>query len=256
MPDWVDRGACRAFGRAALDDATRVVSVDVFDTLLLRTGRPEAARYFEIGQRQLRALADHGYRTALGAEDLMHLRLLAARAAYRNAPLVQGVRDAGYDDILRLLCAGMGLPRTAEVPLRAAELEYEAGALRPNRALVDILERCHLAGKRLVCISDMYLPGRDIATLLRTHVPHRPLEAVYSSADAGVTKSSRLLFGHVAAALGVQPAQMVHGGDSRRSDCEAACAAGVRGFYLPRARTWRVAGFLRRQVFHARQGLL
>ncbi len=252
----IDRKGYAAFRRACLDPATRVVSVDVFDTLLLRTTKPEHARFLDIGKRQLPIMHGHGAPRHMNGRDMLVLRLMAAKAAYRNAAHVDGIREPGYGYIANIMLHASGLAPSDEVTARLvdAELDYEATVLTPNRTLVDILRKAKRAGRRVICVSDMYLSAKQIEALIRKSGIDF-IDVVYASSDFGYGKSSRRLFEKVMAMEAVDATQFVHCGDNAVSDYHKAVELGIRAFHVPRAGHWRVAEKMRRRLFAWRHGL-
>ena len=252
----IDRKGYRAFRSASLDPKTKVVSVDVFDTLLLRTTKPETARFLEIGKRQLRILHHHGALARLTGHDLFILRLMAARAAYRNAPDIDGIREANYESIASIMLSASGVRPSDELigKMLHEELHYESGVLVPNRMLVRILKDAKKAGKRVICISDMYLRADHIRSLIQLSGIDF-IDTVYSSADFGYGKSSRRLFKKVLEIEGVNETQLSHCGDNAVSDFKAAVELGIKAFHVPRGLHWRVTERVRKRLFSFRHGL-
>lgn len=241
MMDWIDRKAFPLYEAEVAGSSTSVASVDIFDTLLLRGLKPEPHRFLDMARRQRRALRAAGHALDLDAPALMHGRLEAARAAYLHCRPVCGVREAAYADIAATLLYLLGIeaaPATVE-RLLEVELEYEAAVLRPNPVLVRILERARAAGRRVVCISDMYLPGARLRCLVDRHVRPGLIDRVYSSADFGYGKSSGLLYRAVLADLGVAAGAVAHCGDNFHADVRQAQAAGIRAVHVPRHGAWR-----------------
>lgn len=252
----IDRRGYAAFKAATLGAGTKVVSVDVFDTLLLRGTKPESARFLDIGRRHLHALKGHGAATSLTHYDLLIKRLAAARAAYRNARLVDGVREPNYRYIANIQLRSMGLTPTDDIvsQMLELELEYEASVLKPNRTLVNILKAAKHAGKRVICVSDMYLGAGDIERLVRQSGIGF-IDKVYSSSDFGFGKASKRLFESVLELEGVEPSMFVHCGDNAFSDFRNAVDLGIDAYHVPRAWNWRLADKARKQMFNWRHRL-
>jgi len=257
MLQLVDRAAYAVFRRACLDARTRVVSVDIFDTVLLRTTRPEFARFLDIGARQLAALKEAGRDVRLRAEDLLVIRIMSAQAAYRNVAPVGGIREAKYEQIVGIMLKACGLPDDLELVeiLTQVELDYEANVMTPNRLLVDILEEARRAGKRIIGVSDMYLSAECIVGLLDRHGLSRLLDALYSSADFGYGKSSRRLYEQVLSLEDVAPQTVAHCGDNHTSDYKRAKEVGLHSVWTPRPLLWRWLEKRRRESFNRRHGL-
>lgn len=232
--------------RGLLDPAVRVVSVDIFDTVLLRNTKPEHLRF-----RQIAGLWSDHLRSASGSrattDDLYFARLRAAHVAYRTAEMVQWNREATFDNILGLTCEAARVGREHVPALRQIEVGYEKKNLAPNRPLVDLLRKARAQGKQVVYISDMYLSGQDVAELIKHHVPDWPFDAGFLSSDIGLTKRGGLLFDHVCSTINVEPAAVLHLGDSLHADVEMPVKRGLRAIHTPRPSTWqRIKSFRER----------
>jgi FMN phosphatase YigB (HAD superfamily) len=251
----IDRGAYHRFKALALGPAVKVVSVDVFDTLLLRTTRPEEQRFEDIARRQLAALRAAGHQVAATPRDVLILRLQSVRDAKRSTQPVLGDREASYDEIAGALLDALGLNRDLVPLLRESEIEYEAANLFPNRLLIEILNAARQADKRVICLSDMYFSNRDIGELLRRRAADFAPDAIYVSADYGYGKASGHLYREVARQEGAEPEAIVHCGDSRRADVAMAKSHGLGAVHAPRPLTWRALALLRRLAFTQRRRL-
>lgn len=236
-----------------LSPRTQVVSVDIFDTLLLRAAVPEPEHFRRIAKTWHRRLTDAAAPSVPPPTELARLRLQAQRTAYADTVPVQGCREARHAEILALVCAGAGLPSDWVATLAAAEIDHETRVLRANRRLCGLLAEARGEGKRVIAVSDMYLGGDQLTTLLQRVLAGRVgIDAVYSSADHRVSKSRGPLFDIVTAQEGVAPEAVLHLGDNRRSDIEQGRAKGLETVWLPRARRFHVVRDLRHKLFRAR----
>jgi predicted HAD superfamily hydrolase len=235
-----------------LSSTTRVVSVDVFDTLLLRAAVPEPEHFRRIARTWHRRLQEAGAPSVPSPTELARLRLQAQRTAYANTVPVEGCREARHAEILALVCAGADLPADWVATLAEAEVDHETRVLRANRRLCRRLAEARGEGKRLIAVSDMYLGADQLTTLLERVLAGRvSVDAVYSSADHRVSKSRGPLFDVVTAQEGVAPAQVLHLGDNRRSDVEQGQAKGLETVWLPRSRRFHLVRDLRHKLFRA-----
>jgi FMN phosphatase YigB (HAD superfamily) len=213
----------------ARDPACRLVSSDLFDTVLLRDSATETER-----------LAESAYRAAtrLGVrhDALVTLRWCLHDAAYRAVELERPSGEATLAAMTRVLAGALGLGAEAAEVLRATEVEVDASHLHPNRPLLDMLAGLRRDDTRVVAVSDTYYSERDLQDLLRTVVGEHPFQAVYASAELGVTKHAGSIFSRVCELEQVEPGQVVHVGDSTGADVAQAAAAGWRPVHLPRSR--------------------
>lgn len=225
-----------------------VLSVDCFDTLLLRGVESEEDRIRRLGFRIAASLEPRGIR--VDPQAVASTRLAAARAEYRAA--AREGREARHDTILRLQCLALGLDPSfagSAAPLVDAEIEQETCDLRPNLPLAKLLREVRRRGTRVIVVSDMYLPATAILRLLGNAGVAGDVDRVYSSSDHGATKRAGELFDVVVKAEGVRADRMLHAGDCRLGDLEAPRRRGIAAVRLPRhhltlARSMRRAGNL------------
>lgn len=216
------------FDVAAID----LVSVDLFDTILLRDHRCERRRFLLMARQASAALHRAGYDVPV--EALYRSRRDAQRLAYRALELIRPEGDVPLARIYHMQTTILGLPPGVAELLKAAELNFEASSLRPNRSLLRLLARLRASGKRVIAISDIYLPHEDLCVLLDQVAPGHPIDAVYCSAELNLTKRSSELFRAVMDLEGAQAGRVLHLGDDRRADLEMARRAGLQSRWLPR----------------------
>jgi HAD superfamily hydrolase (TIGR01549 family) len=184
--------------KAMIDDAD-VVSFDVFDTLVFRRHYSPADLF---PRHLLRIAAEH-----------------AARRLHRKR------EDITLAQIYALL---RGSPDE--------EIAAERQTLYANPKARAIYNYARAQGKRVIAVSDMYLPGAIVRELLAA-TGYEHFDNVYLSCDAGVTKGVRgTLFRHVIDDLGVPPQKIVHIGDHPISDVKHAELHGLRAVHLPSPR--------------------
>jgi predicted HAD superfamily hydrolase len=252
MLECINKRKYRIFESEVRRRDIKIVSVDVFDTLLLRETKPEYLRFLDIANQQIGTLKKSGYNLNFDSKDLLLSRIMAARAAYRNTAPVDGIREATYDEILEIVTTAGSLPSSCKALLKKAELDYELGALRPNLFLVDILRHAINASKRVICLSDMYFGANDIRYLLDSLLPTLSVHKVYSSADFGYGKSSGRIYKSIAKLENVEPHHIIHCGDNFFSDFEMANRSGVVGHFVPRSLLWRLIQNLRQRHFNSK----
>jgi FMN phosphatase YigB (HAD superfamily) len=212
----------------------RVVSVDVFDTLLHRTPVSERRRLSLVARRFVRI----GNFPVPPAPDLVHhARTEAQRFAYRSLDVAGSGGEVRIETILTRQLALLGLPQRLLGTLLRAEIETEKVLLRPNRALCRRLLSLRAQGVRTIAISDTGLPGWAVEELIRAVTGAEPVERVYSSADMGLTKRRGDIFAAVAEREGVSVTSLCHVGDDMRADLEMPAQAGASAKHVPRSRT-------------------
>lgn len=209
-----------------------LISVDVFDTILLRDGSSQRARFAETADLVAMRLSEDGKR--VDPDLLYRMRCRTHDLAYRAVALERPYGDATLSRMIETQRRLLGLPKEASDVFYAGELEIECRHLTPNRALCEKLEIFSRAGKRVVALSDIYLNAMDLAYLVNTLCGTVSIACFYSSSDIGLTKHAGQAFAKIAALEKTPLQRMLHCGDDAHSDVMMAQAAGCHSVWLPR----------------------
>lgn len=201
--------------QAVISQPIRVVSFDVFDTLVFR----KVAKPTEIFARAYAAVADSLslQMTAGEYEELRHYAELDIKqqTTSREVTLEQIIDHLPVDEAskLRLLDAEL-----------AAETRY--GFL--DESLKALILKLHAtAGIKVVFISDMYLSAKQIRDCFFHQEPALSAIDMYVSSEHGVNKSSGGLFKHVATEEKLAFESWLHVGDNPMADIRNAAAFGI-----------------------------
>ena len=97
------------------------------------------------------------------------------------------------------------------------ELDVESNYLFCNSCMKEVYDYCVQSNKKVVFVSDMYLPGKVLEELLKRN-GYNYFEKVYSSCDYDKSKRDGTLFDLVIDELNTSPGKIVHIGDSIKSD--------------------------------------
>lgn len=209
------------------DDTPGLLSLDVFDTLLLRDGSSEVRRFGEIGAR-MAACAGRG----INPVDAFMARHLATQASYRAGPRVEGCGEGSLREIHLTAARLLGLPDAVAADFVEAEITYEVERVAPNDLLLSYMRKHRARGGRTVLVSDMYMHADHIAELLaRRGIRAGAYDGLYSSADTKVSKASGRIFSRVEEARDAR--QVLHLGDNLHSDVLMPRAAGWKALFLP-----------------------
>jgi FMN phosphatase YigB (HAD superfamily) len=209
-----------------------MVSVDVFDTTLLRDNKGQRRRFAEIASELSLRLGREGHAFDVGL--LFHLRLAVHGLAYQAVRIERPEGDATLARMQQiqsvLLCSdGSCVPHMQE-----AEIAVERRSLSANRDLVNWLVVMRAAGKPVIAISDTYLSAAAVGGLIAEKTGGTAVERTYVSSDLGLTKHAGKLFADVAARERIPLARILHCGDHPRSDLAMPRAAGMQAVLLPR----------------------
>jgi len=209
-----------------------LISVDLFDTLLLRDYSVQRSRFLEVAKTLSKTLQASGCQFSSGT--LLGLRRRIHQVAYQ-AVSVEGLNgDAALARMIETQLALLGLDRSAASLFLAAELEVETRRLKPNLPLVRLLSALRESGKRVIAISDTYFSKENLELLVGRTVGNSPIERIYASCDLGLTKHSGLVFSEVAKLEKVTLPRLLHCGDDAHADLAMPRAAGCQAVLLPR----------------------
>lgn len=217
-----------------------VLSLDVFDSLLLRNNKSEAQRYIEISERIAQQLD-----RPVNWRDVLFARVSGMRFSYRTRPAVGGVREGQISDVFSYMLGMLELPITKDEFLRI-ELQYEAENLKSNPAINQLLRKVKDAGHTVILVSDMYLGAQPIAELVENVAGDVEIDHVFCSGDVGVSKRGGSFFPYLEQELSLPSDSFFHIGDSLRSD-----------YLMPRKHGWHAMAFpvLRSEMVERHQSL-
>lgn len=196
---------------AAAIDGARVVSFDVFDTLVTRAcaSPPDVFRFLAL---------EPPFDTVGLTPDEICAHRQAAEHEVRRARFATSRRDAEVTlaEIHDALARRIGL--TDGAPFAAAELAAERRLLRANPRVCAWLDRARRAGARVLAISDTWYSAAELHALLTHANIDIALDDIITSADHRSTKQEGTLFAIAQQHSGANPSTWVHIGDHPVSD--------------------------------------
>ena len=209
-----------------------LLSLDIFDTLLLRDRTAELERFSRAGQLQQKK-----FPRIAGREEFYEARALAHQLAYQSVLPVEGCREASAERIFSIMADILGLPGDAVPVLMETELEYEIGSLRPNPLIREVIADARSRGIPVIAVSDMYWSGKALGGILARVLPEAGVfQKIYSSSDYGVSKASGLLFDRILGETGCSPEALLHLGDNCQADFLSPFVRhGIRSIWTPRS---------------------
>ena len=209
-----------------------ILSLDVFDTLLLRNDKSEVRRFYEIAGRVAEQLSNNAA-SNLNKEDVLAARYTATLASYRLSKPMAGCREGSIDEIWGLAATTLGLEPEDAAKCIDAEISYEGENLTVNPVLLLAVERHVARGGKVALLSDMYLEARYIRRLVEGLGVGTEFAAVVSSANEKVSKRSGGVFSIIERLVGCGPESFFHIGDSHLGDYQNPRQRGWRAMHLP-----------------------
>lgn len=218
---------------AILDQAedVRILSFDIFDTVLWRDDRSELARFADIARVFAERMPDHDPCAWLTA------RIFSASHAYQMSEMIENTTEGRLRDIALNMMHAMRIPgdrkKAAELWCQS-ELEVEATQLRVAPFIDQLIDTLVARGKTVIFLSDMYLQADQIRHLLDDMgFDMKRVTRLISTADERVNKRSGTIFPRLARDMDAHPKDFLHMGDSLTSDFVMPLQAGWAARYLP-----------------------
>lgn len=185
-----------------------VISFDIFDTLIFRPMALPTDIFYMIGER-------------LDLLDFKNVRVWAEWDARMKCKQRNGHMEVTLQDIWENLAEDTGLDAMEGMQL---ECEIEEKLCYANPYMLQVWKRLQELEKRVIIVSDMYLPRACIEKILQ-NAGYTGAERIYISNEYGENKAGGDLFHRVIRDF--SGARIVHIGDNPHSDQKMAKASGL-----------------------------
>ena len=186
-------------------DKVKVVSFDIFDTLLLRPYLNPSDLFKHIGK--IHSLPNY-YQERIEAETIFY---------NKNG----GSKEASIDDIYSVI------PQYKDI--KQIELDMEYQVLSANQEMLKIYNYALEKGKIVVIASDMYLPYKFIEKVLHKNNICNYYK-LYLSNEINKRKDRGDMYDYIINDLKVKPKDILHIGDNKKADYKQALKRGLNSF--------------------------
>lgn len=222
------------------DDSIQVISFDIFDTLV--------SRVLEKPVDVFRFLSEACFRESNGTVDnFFLLRTQAEVESRKNNPS----QETTLDDIYTYIEKNFFLSNSLLNKMKGLELEYELMFSTPHPFGKKIFNIALEKRKRIILISDMYLPKFFIEKLLKKN-GYNGYEKLYLSCELNLSKKKGDIYPFVIRDLNISPTSILHFGDNKESDINNANEHGLRTHYICNAITRMRANKFYKEIFPPR----
>jgi predicted HAD superfamily hydrolase len=181
--------------------SARCISFDVFDTLLLRPFMRPTDLFAYVG----------GY---CGMPEFRDERVSAEKRCKRS--LGRGVT---LDEIY-------GHMDGRFLPMKEEEISAEIRTSVANPEILPVFQQCLELGKKVILVSDMYLPGEVIGKMLRKN-GIEGYRKLYISCEHGAGKHEGKLYDLIISDLGLKAEDILHIGNNAHSDFKVPRLKGI-----------------------------
>lgn len=192
-----------------------IVSFDIFDTLIFRPfSEPTDLFYFLAAEFDIL--------------DLKRIRMEQEAAARRDCFRRKGHHEVTFREIWERMERETGISSMQGMKL---EEELELKFCYANPFMKEVFHRLQEKGKKIIVISDMYLPEKFLTELLEQN-GYTGISGLYVSCEFCCSKGNGKLFETVKNVY-QKNTRMIHVGDNEYSDVKMAERSGFASFYYP-----------------------
>ncbi|KAB8334853.1 hypothetical protein SD80_000200 [Scytonema tolypothrichoides VB-61278] len=196
----------------------QISSFDVFDTVLTRVVGTPKAFFLLLGKR----LASLSLINST-PEAFVHARTTAEFRAYSNIG-----EKYSLQQIYTEVAIALRLNDEQREKIMHIECALESELIRPIPIARDLIQTARNQGKRVIFVSDMYLPAEFIKEQLVRHSFWADGDELYVSYEYGKSKATGELFRELLNREGVSPAEVSHYGNDLRIDVQGAKKVGLK----------------------------
>lgn len=204
-------------------------SFDIFDTLVTRRVATPTG-IFLIMQHKLQQSKNI---PELIKNNFFKIRVEAECFARFSKKQTENTEEICIDDIYQLINDNYDLSRETTCFLKELEIETEIKNLVPIKKNINLLKKLVAAQKKVVLLSDMYLPEKTLRWML-VHVD-TVFEniKIYVSAEYNASKNDGKIFNIVKLAENISYKNWYHYGDNKQSDIKNPQYYGINTNYCP-----------------------
>lgn len=189
-----------------------LISFDIFDTLLLRPYVTPESLWDHLGDI---------YNVA-NFRNIRWWAFLDAREKYCK----DGIDEVTIDQIYEFI------PEEYKF-LQEKEMELEFKVLQQNYEMKQVVDFAIASGKKVIAVSDMYLP-KDFLRKLLVKNGYSEISQIYVSSEIKLLKGRGELYNYVLKEENVSPSKVLHIGDNFHSDVEMAKKNGIEAVFYPK----------------------
>ena len=203
------------------------VSFDIFDTLI---SRPffSPSDLFKIMDKEYRKYEKTGV-------NFSKMRIEAEYIAReKQYNIDKKIQEITLDDIYKTIEEYYDIDRKILNILKKHEIELELRFCKKRQTGYELYQLALDIGKKVICISDMYLNENDVKKILKNN-GYDNVFKLYLSSSIKKTKSTGNLYDYVLKDINIESNQLLHIGDNYNSDFIVAKQKEINVGRLPRA---------------------
>lgn len=197
------------------------VSFDIFDTLIYRP--------FNNPKELFLLLDPLYYKLSRKNKSIKFssMRIISENESRKNRHTIN-VNEVTLKDIYDDIVVRFKVPYDIALQLMKYEIKLECLHCYRNEDMVKVFDNFKKEDKKIIIISDMYLPKNVIIEILGKNDISIDSDSIFISSEFKETKFDGRLFSLVLDSIGLSGSQVLHIGDDKQSDCLSAHKYGIK----------------------------
>lgn len=209
-----------------MNEETKVVSFDIFDTLILRPFWNPTDLFIFLDE-YFRKINN----TDIGI-DFSKIRIKAEERKRKTISIEENnIQEITLEDIYEEIREETKIEHEIIDKMMEKEKQLEIEFCTERKTGKELYELSILLGKKVICISDMYL-SKDVIKAILEKNGYNQIQKIYLSSDIKLTKFTGDLYKNALKDLNILPNKVVHIGDNHFSDYENSIKNNIRGQFL------------------------
>lgn len=206
----------------------KYVSFDIFDTLVVRPFL-EPTDLFRLLDEEYRKINNNKTGISFSKIRVISENITRDEQFKKNPEIQEITLDDIYETIFKLY----EIDKSILDILKEKEKEYEERFCKRRNTTYELYQLAIDIGKKVICISDMYLPEETILKILKEN-GYNEIYKLYLSSTIKKTKGTGDLYRYVLKDLQSEPGEIIHIGDNKESDYKRAESLGIETIYMPK----------------------
>ncbi len=204
----------------------KIVSFDIFDTLLVRPSPVPSDVFFLLEQR-IKKLLDNS------DVDFFKIRCTAEQEAIKEFRKQDSrFSEINIKQIYDYISAKYQWSSTLTNKIMYEEISLETELLKQRRIGKELFDLALKSGKKVIIVTDMYLDKNSLENILISK-GYSGYSNLYVSNEYGERKDTGKLYQKIIYDQKYLPSEILHIGDNYDSDVIMALNSGIIGYYLP-----------------------
>lgn len=219
---WSDR--YENLKKAILWDKYKVISFDIFDTIIMRPFYDPADLYFLVAKKAQKIVS------FLNESTFKACRIQADQLAREKAKDSEVTLAEIYSAFAKIC----NISEDSAKQIQEIEEELEIKYCYARNVGKELFDVAIASGKQVVLVSDMYLEVKTVENILKKN-GYCGYEKLYLSSETKTLKANGKMFKTVVSTINVHPDEILHIGDNWNSDIVMPSRYGIQTYFLPKA---------------------